>query len=92
MDRGFIGALCTSVAIVLLAGCGGSTSLIRVNAASPGASAKGTTQRATSGDLIPAAAKDPWSGDLLYVATGGDVYVLSYPSGKAVGRLGVRCL
>jgi hypothetical protein len=37
---------------------------------------------------LRAAAKDAWSGDLLYVATGGDVYVLSYPSGKVVGRLG----
>ena len=47
---------------------------------------------ATSGitaQSIPAAAKDAWSGDLLYVATGDDVYVLSYPSGKVVGRLGV---
>ncbi len=35
------------------------------------------------------AAKDAWSGDLLYVATGGDVYVLSYPSGENVGRLGI---
>jgi hypothetical protein len=38
---------------------------------------------------MPTAGKGAWSGDLLYVATGGDVYVLSYPSGKVVGRLGV---
>ncbi|HEX3458475.1 MAG TPA: hypothetical protein VHR97_11020 [Candidatus Baltobacteraceae bacterium] len=62
-----------AVALIILAGCGGSTPLIGVNAAS-----------------IPAAAKDAWAGDLLYVATGGDVYVLSYPSGKVVGRLGVQ--
>lgn len=28
-------------------------------------------------------------GDLLYVATGDDVYVLSYPGGKLVGSLGI---
>lgn len=39
---------------------------------------------------LATAAKAAWSGDLLFVATGGDVYVLSYPSGKAVAHLGVQ--
>ena len=87
MNRDLIRALNTSVAMALLAGCSGSTSPIGVNAASPGASAQATTQGGTSGDSIPAVAKEAWSGDLLYVATGSDVYVLSYPSGKLLGRL-----
>jgi hypothetical protein len=44
MNQGFIGALSLSVAFALLAGCGGSASLIGVNAASPRADVRGRRQ------------------------------------------------
>ena len=68
----------------MLAGCGGSQPPI----GAPGATSYGAP-RHIAAHPAPATAKGAWSGDLLYVATGGDVYVLSYPSGKVVGRLGV---
>ncbi len=62
------------VATALLSACGGSTPSVMRNGA--------------AAQFAPAAAtKGAWSGDLLYVATGSDVYVLSYPSGKLVGNL-----
>ncbi|MGC2633631.1 MAG: hypothetical protein WA215_05395 [Candidatus Cybelea sp.] len=78
------------MAAAMLVGCGGSQPPI----GAPGAMAQthaivARFDRAKS-QPVRAAAKDAWSGVLLYVATGGDVYVLSYPSGKAVGRLGVQ--
>jgi len=69
----------------LPAGCGGSQPPI----GAPGATSYGAP-RHIAAHPAPATAKDAWSGDLLYVATGGDVYILSYPSGKVVGRLGVE--
>jgi hypothetical protein len=39
----------------------------------------------TAGWVMPEAKRE----DLLYVATGGNVYVLSYPRGKLVGTLGI---
>src|SRR5579863_3313225 len=77
-------ALRIGFAASLLAGCGGSQPPI----GAPGAIRYGATSGMTA-QSPRVAAKDGWSGDLLYVATGGDVYVLSYPSGKVVGRLGV---
>ncbi|MGB8150123.1 MAG: hypothetical protein WCE97_02905 [Candidatus Cybelea sp.] len=85
MKSGFTGyALTSCVAAALLAGCGGSQPPI----GAPGATSYGAP-RHIAAHPAPATAKGAWSGDLLYVATGGDVYVLSYPSGKVVGRLGV---
>jgi hypothetical protein len=77
-------AFTSCVAVAMLVGCGGSQSPI----GAPGATSYGAA-RHIAAHPAPATAKDAWSGDLLYVATGGDVYVLSYPSGKVVGRLGV---
>ncbi len=77
-------ALTSCVAAAMLSGCGGSQPPV----GAPGAMPYGATSGITA-HSIPTAGKDAWSGDLLYVATGGDVYVLSYPSGKVVGRLGV---
>ena len=81
-------ALAIGAAAALLGGCGGS----QLPIGAPGAMARThaivvRVDRANS-QVVRAPAKDGWSGDLLYVATGGDVYVLSYPSGKVVGRLG----
>jgi hypothetical protein len=78
-------ALSSCVAVAMLAGCGGSQPPI----GAPGAMPYGAP-RHIAAHPAPATAKDAWSGDLLYVATGGDVYVLSHPSGKVVGRLGVE--
>lgn len=44
---------------------------------------------ASSAPASPWMLREAKSEDLLYVATGGNVYVLSYPSGKAVGSLNV---
>jgi hypothetical protein len=81
--RFHLAALSPIFIAALLAGCGGSQ---------PPIGAPGTMSYGASGQTAMqptrAATKDPWSGDLLYVATGGDVYVLLYPSGKVVGRLG----
>jgi hypothetical protein len=69
-------AICIGVAAALLAGC------------SP-------LFDSAQGDTVPAAMAKNWvlpaakSGDLLYVATGDNVYVLSYPQGKLVGSLGI---
>ncbi|MFZ0574583.1 MAG: hypothetical protein WA428_01820 [Candidatus Cybelea sp.] len=75
----------SGVAAAMLAGCSGSEPPI----GGPGATSYGAAGHIAA-HPAPATAKDAWSGDLLYVATGGDVYVLSYPSGKVVGRLGVE--
>jgi hypothetical protein len=77
-------ALYISAAAALLAGCGGSQPPI----GAPGAMR--TLTIATQGGrgkswMLP----DAKSSDLLYVATGDNVYVLSYPQGKLVGSLGI---
>jgi len=73
----------TCAAAAMLAGCGGSQPPV----GAPGAMPYGATSGITAHSM-PTAGKGAWSGDLLYVATGGDVYVLSYPSGKVVGPSG----
>lgn len=74
MYRGFIGALCLSVAFALLAGCGGSQPPI------------GATGVAQSRNY--AAARAATSGDLVYVSNGcGGVCVLSYPGGQVVSTI-----
>ncbi len=76
--------LSACVAAAMIAGCGGSQPPIGASGAMPYGATSGITAHS-----MRTAGKGAWSGDLLYVATGGDVYVLSYPSGKVVGRLGV---
>jgi hypothetical protein len=61
--------------IALLTNCGGTTPAFGAPAA--------TTQSRTW--MLPEAKGE----NLLYAATGADVYVLSYPGGKLVGELGV---
>lgn len=78
-------ALCASVAAASLAACGGSQPPIDAPGAMPQSRAIGTHASRSGSWMLPEAKNK----DLLYVATGGDVYVLAYPSGKVVGRLGV---
>ncbi|HEY4433968.1 MAG TPA: hypothetical protein VGM99_06160, partial [Candidatus Cybelea sp.] len=56
-----------------LPGCDGSTAIGEAHAADKRASMQSQTK----------------GTDLLYVATGDNVYVLTYPKGKVVGSLGV---
>ena len=87
MNRDLIRALNTSVAMALLAGCSGSTSPSELT---PRPRERAHREQRREERVVirsPAVAKEAWSGDLLYVATGSDVYVLSYPSGKLLGRL-----
>ena len=64
--------------IALLAGCSGTTPASRVVAAA-------TAERGSAW-VLPEASDE----NLLYVATGANVYVLSYPGGKLVGELDVE--
>ena len=73
-----------ALAAALLASCGGSQPPIAPGAIPQSGPIAAHAERGGSWMLPEAKNKD-----LLYVATGGDVYVLSYPSGKVVGRLGV---
>ena len=72
------------VAVGLLTGCGTAQPPIGALGAMPQTSALATHGQRSGSWMLPEAKNK----DLLYVATGGDVYVLSYPSGKIVGRLG----
>ena len=68
MNRGFIGALCLSVAFALLAGCGGSE---------PPIGAPGTIANATQRDRS-SLGRD----GLLYVSLPYNVEIYTYPKGK----------
>ena len=78
-------ALTCCVAVAILAGCG----------ALPLSLSKGQADSQPSIGAMPANRATSWilpeakSEDLLYVATGDNVYVLSYPHGKLVGTLGI---
>ncbi|HZY96805.1 MAG TPA: hypothetical protein VFE35_06860 [Candidatus Cybelea sp.] len=78
-------ALTSYVATALLAGCGGSQPPIAAPGAMPQTSAIATHAARGTSWMLPEAKGE----DLVYVATGDDVYVLSYPHGKLVGNLGV---
>jgi hypothetical protein len=84
MNRGFIGALCLSVAIALLAGCGGSQLPIGGTGAMP--QSRAVAQYAAHGKswMLPEAKS---GSALLYYSEGQEVVVLSYPRGKLVGTL-----
>jgi hypothetical protein len=69
----------------MLAGCSGSQPPIGAPGAMPQTSTL-ATQAARGGSWMLPEAK---SEDLLYVATGDNVYVLSYPHGKLIGSLGI---
>jgi hypothetical protein len=85
MNRGLIGALSTSVAIALLAGCGGSQPPIDAPGVMP--QSRAIAQHAARGKswMLP----DGASEDLLYVSDDetNHVYVFAYPGGKRVGGL-----
>ena len=74
MNRSFIGALCLSAALALLAACGGSQPPIAAPGAIP--MAQITMHHDTSS-----------KGDLLYISTRTKVLMVSYPEGKVVGTL-----
>jgi hypothetical protein len=77
--------LSSCVAAAMLAGCGGSQPPIAAPGTMPQSRAIAThTAHRGSWMLTKARAED-----LVYVATGDNVYVLSYPRGKLVGNLGV---
>ena len=67
-----------------LAGCGGPQRIEAVGLA-PQGHAIAAYVRQHSSRMLPETKR----GDLLYVATGDNVYVLSYPRGKLVGSLGI---
>ena len=69
-------------AAALLSACGGSQSLI----AAPGAMPQTHATADRGGSWMLPEAK---SSTLLYVGTGDNVYVLSYPQGKLIGSLNV---
>ena len=72
MNRGLKSALSTSVAIALLAGCGGSQPPL----AAPGANQQGASIGIRT------------KVDLLYVSSSGPyVYTYSYPKGQPVGAI-----
>jgi len=80
MNRGFIGALCLSVAFVLLGGCGGSQ---------PATATPGMISQASAIATHPAGGNS-WmpetSGeDLMYVSDAkNEVRIFSYPAGKPI--------
>jgi hypothetical protein len=69
--------------VTLLAGCASAPLFGPVQHVS---GVRPAPMAAAHGTRVPASAS---RGDLLYVATGDDVYVLSYPQGKLVADLGV---
>ena len=78
-------APCGCLSAALLAACGGSQPPIGAPGAIPQSHvATGLADRSGSW-MLPEAKSE----DLLYVATGDNVYVLSYPRGKLVGSLGI---
>ncbi|HLY00997.1 MAG TPA: hypothetical protein VKR56_00720 [Candidatus Cybelea sp.] len=79
----FVFSCALVISAALLAGCGGSQPPI----GAPGVMPQTPVARVEPGTswMLPEAK----GGDLLYVATGDNVYVLSYPHGKFVGDLGV---
>jgi len=83
MNRGFICALCLSVAFALLAGCGGSQPPIGAPGAMP--QRRSIAQHGMHGKswMLPEAKRR----DLLYLSRGPLVYVYSYPHGGLVGTL-----
>lgn len=72
-------------AVTMLVGCGGSQSLISTPGRMPQTSAAARGAEHGRSWMLP----DAKSENLLYVATGDNVYVLSYPHGKLVGSLGI---
>jgi hypothetical protein len=86
MNRGFIGALCLSVAFAFLAGCGGSQPPIGAPGAMPQSRAI-EQQHASQGKswMLPEAK----SSTLIYVSAAlkKEVRIFSYPRLKFVGRL-----
>jgi hypothetical protein len=70
----------------MLAGCGGSQPPVGAPDAMPQTSAIATHADRGKSWMLPEAR----GRNLLYVATGDNVYVLSYPRGKLVGTLGVN--
>jgi len=69
----------------MLAGCGGSQTPIGAPGAMPQGPAVATHGAHGRSWMLPEAKSE----DLLYVATGDNVYILSYPHGKLVGSLGI---
>jgi hypothetical protein len=78
-------ALSGCMAAAMLAGCSGSQPPIGAPGAMPQVSTTATNADRGRSWMLPEAR----AGDLLYVATGDNVYILSYPHGKLVGDLGV---
>jgi len=78
-------AFSISAAAALLAGCGRSQPPTGAPAAMPQSRAIGTQAHRGASWMLPEAE----SHTLLYVATGDNVYVLSYPHGKLIGSLNV---
>lgn len=78
-------ALNSCAAAALLAGCGGSQPPIAAPGTMPQSGAIAQHADRSGSWMLPEAK----SADLLYVATGDNVYVLSYPHGKLVGNLGI---
>jgi hypothetical protein len=73
------------VAAALLAGCGGSQPPTGAPGAMPQSRAIATRANRGASWMLPEAKNT----DLLYVATGDNVYILSYPHGKLIGSLNV---
>jgi hypothetical protein len=79
-------ALCSCVAVAMLAGCGGSQPPIGVPGAMPQTSTIAAHADRGKSWILPGAK----SGDLIYAAGGcGGTCVISYPGGKVVGGLSV---
>jgi hypothetical protein len=72
--------LCGAVAVAMVAGCGGSQNAINVP---QGAMAQVTEHEASGSWML----RNSSSSDLVYAASGKNVYVYSYPGGKQVGTL-----
>jgi hypothetical protein len=78
-------AFSATIAAALLAGCGGSQPPIGGTGTMPQGRAFATHAARGVSWILPEAK----SRDLLYAATGDNVYVLAYPSGKLMGSLNV---
>jgi hypothetical protein len=78
-------AFCTAFAAALLAGCAASQPPIAAPGEIPQSRAIAPHAERSGPWMLPEAKQ----GALLYVATGSDVYVLSYPHGKLMGSLNV---
>jgi hypothetical protein len=76
-------ALCTSVAVALLAGCSGSQLPIGAPGAMPQSRAVATHADRSGSWMLPEAKGE----DLLYAVRDPNIYILSYPAGKEVGML-----